>query len=49
VPEPGVVEEDLRPRIIRGCRERLAPFKVPRIVTFVSALDLTNSGKLARR
>jgi fatty-acyl-CoA synthase len=30
------------------CRERLAPFKVPRLVTFVSELPKTGSGKILK-
>lgn|SRR5271157_2662455 len=34
--------------LIKYCRERLAPFKVPRLVTFVSELPKTGSGKILK-
>jgi acyl-coenzyme A synthetase/AMP-(fatty) acid ligase len=34
--------------IIVDCRESLAPHKVPAMITFVVALDVTGAGKLAR-
>jgi fatty-acyl-CoA synthase len=34
--------------LIKYCRERLAPFKVPRLVSFVSELPKTGSGKILK-
>ena len=42
--ENGASEEDLR----AFCRERLAPHKVPKAITFVSALPRNATGKLER-
>jgi acyl-CoA synthetase (AMP-forming)/AMP-acid ligase II len=36
-------------RVVTACRERLADYKKPRSVEFVSALPKTGSGKLMRR
>lgn len=47
--DEGVSASDaLRAAIIEGCRERLAPHKVPALVRFVPALAMTPGGKLAR-
>jgi len=44
--KPGV---DLSEReLVDYCRERLAPFKVPRLVSFVSELPKTGSGKILK-
>jgi acyl-coenzyme A synthetase/AMP-(fatty) acid ligase len=43
------VNEKLSGEILRSCREALAPHKVPAVIHFVSAVTLTDSGKLARR
>jgi acyl-coenzyme A synthetase/AMP-(fatty) acid ligase len=43
------VREKLGGEILRSCREALAPHKVPAVIHFVSAVTLTDSGKLARR
>ncbi len=37
-----------RPRLLAHCRQKLQPFKVPRILHFVRALPVTPSGKLVR-
>lgn len=37
------------PEIIRFCRERLAPYKVPRAVAFRDALPKSLAGKVLRR
>jgi acyl-coenzyme A synthetase/AMP-(fatty) acid ligase len=42
--EPG----DIRREILQMCRERLARHKVPTAICFVSAIDVTPTGKLAR-
>jgi len=34
--------------IVADCRQSLAPHKVPAMITFVSSLDVTGAGKLAR-
>lgn len=41
----GVTRETL----LRGCRERLASFKIPRRIEFVPAIPLTTRGKTDRR
>jgi acyl-coenzyme A synthetase/AMP-(fatty) acid ligase len=40
--------DGIRDRILADCRARLAPHKVPAMVKFVAALDITAAGKLAR-
>jgi acyl-coenzyme A synthetase/AMP-(fatty) acid ligase len=40
--------DDVRKEILAACREALAPHKVPAVVRFVSALDVTEAGKLSR-
>jgi long-chain acyl-CoA synthetase len=40
-----VSENDLR----RYCRERLTPYKVPRIIEFRAELPMTVTGKVLRR
>lgn len=42
--QPGI-----RDAILEGCRTTLAPHKAPVMIAFVPALDVTASGKLARR
>ena len=39
---------DIREKILAECRAQLAPHKVPAMIKFVSALDITAAGKLAR-
>jgi acyl-coenzyme A synthetase/AMP-(fatty) acid ligase len=41
-------EKEIRDEILRECRDRLAPYKVPAVISFVEALDVTPAGKLAR-
>ncbi len=45
---PGAEEPSIEV-ILEHCRERLAPFKVPRYVAFVSELPHTASGKIAKK
>ena len=40
--------EKLQSEILEACRRALAPHKAPAIIRFVSSLDVTASGKLAR-
>ena len=40
--------EDIRNQILADCRANLAPHKVPAMIKFVAALDITAAGKLAR-
>lgn len=40
--------DGLRKEILAACREALAPHKVPAVIRFVPALDVTGAGKLAR-
>jgi acyl-CoA synthetase (AMP-forming)/AMP-acid ligase II len=39
---------EIRDRILADCRARLASHKVPAMIKFVSSLDITAAGKLAR-
>jgi HIP---CoA ligase len=47
IPKPGAAPT--AEQIIAWCRERLANFKVPRSVIFVSTLPRNASGKVLRR
>jgi acyl-coenzyme A synthetase/AMP-(fatty) acid ligase len=40
--------DEIRAGILADCRARLAPHKVPAMIKFVSSLDITAAGKLAR-
>jgi acyl-coenzyme A synthetase/AMP-(fatty) acid ligase len=40
--------DEIRNKIIADCRAQLAPHKVPAMIKFVDALDVTGAGKLAR-
>jgi acyl-coenzyme A synthetase/AMP-(fatty) acid ligase len=40
--------DDTRARILADCRASLASHKVPAVIRFVEALDITAAGKLAR-
>jgi len=40
--------EEIRNKILADCRASLAPHKVPAMIKFVDALDITAAGKLAR-
>jgi acyl-coenzyme A synthetase/AMP-(fatty) acid ligase len=40
--------KDIREGIVDECRAHLAPHKVPAVIRFVEALDVTPAGKLAR-
>jgi acyl-coenzyme A synthetase/AMP-(fatty) acid ligase len=42
-------EAELRRALLDRCRRQLQPFKVPRILKIVDALEQTDSGKLTRR
>jgi acyl-CoA synthetase (AMP-forming)/AMP-acid ligase II len=39
---------EIRDKILADCRASLAPHKVPAMIKFVSSLDITAAGKLAR-
>jgi acyl-CoA synthetase (AMP-forming)/AMP-acid ligase II len=41
-------EKEIRDEILRDCQAQLASYKVPAVVRFVEALDVTPAGKLAR-
>jgi acyl-CoA synthetase (AMP-forming)/AMP-acid ligase II len=41
--------DEIRSRILADCKGSLAPHKVPAVIKFVSSLDITAAGKLARR
>jgi acyl-coenzyme A synthetase/AMP-(fatty) acid ligase len=40
--------DDIRNQILAACRASLASHKVPAVIRFVEALDVTPAGKLAR-
>ena len=40
--------DEIRDKILAACRASLAPHKVPAMIKFVTALDITAAGKLAR-
>jgi acyl-coenzyme A synthetase/AMP-(fatty) acid ligase len=40
--------DDIRARILADCKASLPPHKVPAVIKFVSSLDITAAGKLAR-
>ena len=40
--------KDIRDQILDQCRAQLASHKVPALIRFVEALDVTPAGKLAR-
>ena len=40
--------DEIRDMILADCRASLAPHKVPAMIKFVTALDVTTAGKLAR-
>jgi acyl-CoA synthetase (AMP-forming)/AMP-acid ligase II len=44
----GARPEDIRDEILADCRASLASHKVPAVIRFVDALDVTPAGKLAR-
>jgi crotonobetaine/carnitine-CoA ligase len=47
--QPGVTADDLPPaQIVDWCRAALAPFKVPRYISYRIALPRTGSGKIAK-
>jgi acyl-coenzyme A synthetase/AMP-(fatty) acid ligase len=41
-------DAEIRNKILADCRTHLAPHKVPAMIKFVTALDVTTAGKLAR-
>lgn len=41
--------DEIRSRILADCKASLAPHKVPAVIKFVTSLDITAAGKLARR
>ena len=41
-------EKEIREEILVRCRASLASYKVPAVIRFVEALDVTPAGKLAR-
>ena len=41
-------EKEIRDEILRDCRDQLTPYKVPAVISFVEALDVTPAGKLVR-
>jgi acyl-coenzyme A synthetase/AMP-(fatty) acid ligase len=40
--------DEVRRKILADCRARLPSHKVPAMIKFVDALDITTAGKLAR-
>ncbi len=49
VPQEGTDEGVLRAAINVICREKLAAYQRPRVIRFVSAIEITSAGKTARR
>jgi acyl-CoA synthetase (AMP-forming)/AMP-acid ligase II len=45
--DPGMIDQ-IRAKILSDCKASLAPHKVPAVIKFVSSLDITAAGKLAR-
>jgi acyl-coenzyme A synthetase/AMP-(fatty) acid ligase len=41
-------EKEIRDEILRDCRDQLATYKVPAVISFVQALDITPGGKVSR-
>ena len=41
-------EKGIRDEILRDCRDQLATYKVPAVISFVQALDITPGGKVSR-
>jgi acyl-CoA synthetase (AMP-forming)/AMP-acid ligase II len=41
-------ETEIRDEILRDCRDQLAAYKVPAVISFVETLDVTMAGKLSR-
>jgi acyl-CoA synthetase (AMP-forming)/AMP-acid ligase II len=41
-------ERDIKRGILRTCRDKLPPYKVPASIRIVASLDVTTAGKLAR-
>ncbi len=41
--------DEIRARILADCKASLAPHKVPAVIKFVAALDITAAGKLSRQ
>ena len=48
-PPEGEQARELQQTIKKFCRESLAPHKVPAVISFVSALAISETGKLVRR
>ncbi len=46
--EDAARSDEIRSRILADCKAALAPHKVPAVIKFVSSLDITAAGKLAR-
>ena len=47
--EDAARSDEIRGRILADCKASLAPHKVPAVIKFVTSLDITAAGKLARR
>ena len=47
VTKPGAALE--ADALIAWCRENMAPYKAPRLVSFIAALPATGAGKVLRR
>jgi acyl-coenzyme A synthetase/AMP-(fatty) acid ligase len=46
--EDAARSNEIRARILADCKASLAPHKVPAVIKFVTSLDITAAGKLAR-
>jgi acyl-coenzyme A synthetase/AMP-(fatty) acid ligase len=49
VPRNGDSGADLEAQLRQLCKERLAPYKIPDVIEFVSALPQTANGKVLHR
>ena len=46
---PDKPDEEVKEEIIAFSKERLAPYKVPKIVEFMDAIPLTSVGKVNKK
>jgi long-chain acyl-CoA synthetase len=49
VPTPDADRDQLRDELLVACRQRLAPFKIPRVVEFREAIPRSPLGKILRK
>lgn len=46
---PGYLEKEMRPTINKTLRSALDPYKVPRLIEFVDAMEISETGKKSRQ